>query len=285
MEQRPLGNTGLMISPIGLGTVKLGRNRGVKYPGGEGFAIPSDEQVRELFRSAADLGVSLIDTAPAYGLSERRIGEIMHAQGWFGGRDRWVVCTKVGEEFDPEEARSTFVFTPEHVKMSVERSMRRLRVDVIDIVLVHSDGRDEWILRDSGAMDALREVQRRGLVRAIGMSTKTVDGGLSAVRRSEGACDVVMLTFNAKERAEGVVIDAARHRNVGVLVKKGLLSGHIAEVMGRMPPEIRAVTDDPIEASMRLVLGRQGVGAMVVGTSSSVHLTDNVRAAEAAMRV
>ncbi|MBY0313781.1 MAG: aldo/keto reductase [Phycisphaerales bacterium] len=285
MEQRPLGNTGLMVSPIGLGTVKLGRNRGVKYPGGEGFALPSDDQATELLHIASELGVNLIDTAPAYGESERRLGELMKRSAWFGGRDRWVICTKVGEEFDSQSAASTYDFSAMAVKASVERSMRRLGVDVLDVVLVHSDGRDEWILESSGAMDALRELRRRGLVRAIGLSAKGVDGGLASVRKSEGACDVVMLTYNARERAEGVVIDAARPRGVGVLVKKGLLSGHIDEVMSRMPPEIKAQTDDPVEASMRLVLGRRGVHSMIVGTSSAAHLADNVRAAELAIGI
>lgn len=283
MDHRALGNTGLIVSPVGLGTVKLGRNRGVKYPGGEGAALPSDDQAMKLLHAASELGVNLIDTAPAYGSSEQRLGELMTRAGWFGGRDRWVVCTKVGEEFDPASGTSTYDFSPSHVKMSVERSMRRLRVDVLDMVLIHSDGRDEWIISASGAMDALRELRHRGLVRAIGISVKSADGGLAAVRRSEGACDVVMLTYNAKDRAEGVAIDAARHRGVGVLVKKGLLSGHIDEVMGKMPPEIRSATDDPIEASMRLVLGRQGVGSMIVGTTSEAHLADNVKAAELAI--
>lgn len=283
MDQRPLGNTGLIVSPIGLGTVKLGRNRGVKYPGGEGYALPSDEQAMELLRTASELGVNLIDTAPAYGESERRLGELLSRAGWFGGRDRWVICTKVGEEFDAVSGTSTYDFSPAHVKASVERSMRRLRVDVLDVVLVHSDGRDEWILESSGAMEVLRELRRSGLVRAIGMSPKSVDGGLASVRKSEGACDVVMVTYNARERAEGVVIDAARPRGVGVLVKKGLLSGHIDEVMSRMPPEIREQTNEPVEASMRLVLGRRGVQSMIVGTANPAHLADNVRAAELAI--
>lgn len=65
---RPLGKTGLRISPLGLGTVKLGRDQGVKYP--NGFAIPDDDQARQLLTLARELGINLIDTAPAYGVGE-----------------------------------------------------------------------------------------------------------------------------------------------------------------------------------------------------------------------
>ncbi|MFW8341556.1 aldo/keto reductase, partial [Klebsiella pneumoniae] len=69
---RPLGSTGLRVSPLGLGTVKLGRDQGVKYP--NGFRIPDDQQARELLYLARELGINLIDTAPAYGVSEERLG-------------------------------------------------------------------------------------------------------------------------------------------------------------------------------------------------------------------
>ena len=71
MELRALGTTGIEISPIALGTVKIGRNVGVKYP--SGFELPNDAEVRELLALAWDLGVNLIDTAPAYGSSEQRL--------------------------------------------------------------------------------------------------------------------------------------------------------------------------------------------------------------------
>jgi len=61
---RPLGSTGLRVSPLGLGTVKLGRDQGVKYP--NGFTIPDDDQARLLLAQARELGINLIDTAPAY---------------------------------------------------------------------------------------------------------------------------------------------------------------------------------------------------------------------------
>ncbi len=286
MDLRPLGQTTLLVSPLGLGTVKLGRNRALKYPGsdkGEGFPLPTDEQAEALLRTAADLNINLIDTAPAYGTSEERLGALMSKLHWLGGRDRWVICTKCGEEFDNQVGESRFDFTPEHTKLSVERSLRRLNIDTLDIVLLHSDGRDEWIINHSGALDALRELQRRGLIRAIGISTKTVDGGLLALRQSAGACDVVMLPYSPLERAHGVVVDAARHRGVGVLVKKALASGHTTDLLNKMPVEIRSAVSDPIQAAMRFTLQRAGVSSVIVGTTNPAHLRDNAAAAEMAL--
>jgi len=71
--RRALGATGLEVSALGLGTVKFGRNTGVKYPAG--FELPSAAEIGELLAVARDLGINLLDTAPAYGSSEERIGK------------------------------------------------------------------------------------------------------------------------------------------------------------------------------------------------------------------
>jgi aryl-alcohol dehydrogenase-like predicted oxidoreductase len=74
---RPLGSTGLLVSPLGLGTVKLGRDQGVKYP--NGFRSPTTTK-RACCSPSRDLGINLIDTAPAYGRSEERLGPLLRGQ-------------------------------------------------------------------------------------------------------------------------------------------------------------------------------------------------------------
>ena len=135
LPKRPFGSTGIDVSILGLGTVKLGRDQSVKYP--EGFIIPDDREAANLIDLARSLGINLIDTAPSYGNSEERLGSLLTGQ-----RDQWIICSKVGEEF--EGGQSRFDFTPEHTRFSVERSLKRLRTDVVDIVLVHSDGKAGW---------------------------------------------------------------------------------------------------------------------------------------------
>ena len=171
--RKPVADTGVTISPVGFGTVKLGRDQQVKYP--EAFRIPDDREAASLLAQARDLGINLLDTAPAYGSSEERLGHLIA-----GDRASWVICTKVGEEFENGESR--FDFTPEHLRFSIERSLKRLGADYLDMVLVHSSGDDVDIIRRYGCLEALADLKREGLVRASGMSTKTVEGGYPCVR-------------------------------------------------------------------------------------------------------
>lgn len=257
---RPLGNTGLTVSPLGLGTVKLGRDQGVKYP--SGFSIPDDTQARHLIGLARDLGINLIDTAPAYGVSEQRLGPLLHGQ-----RDQWVIVSKVGEEF--VDGQSHFDFSPAHTRFSVERSLRRLQTDRIDLVLVHSDGRDVEILRDSGVYETLAELKREGKILGYGLSGKTVEGGLLALERG----DCAMVTYNLNEQAERPILDYAASHAKGILVKKALASGHVCLESGA----------DPVRASFELLFAHPGVGAAIIGTITPQHLSDNVHTAAAVL--
>ncbi|MBU6953913.1 aldo/keto reductase [Hahella sp. HN01] len=255
MKYRPLGDTGIEVSLLGLGTVKLGRDQGVKYP--TAFKIPDDQQALALIGLAEDLGVNLIDTAPAYGSSETRLGELLQ-----GRRQRWVICSKVGEEF--VDGQSYFNFTPEHTRMSVERSLQRLRTDYIDIVLIHSDGDDMAILQKEGTLQALAELKAKGMIRAIGLSGKTVEGGIAALQQG----DVAMVTYNLEHQEEKPVLDYAQAHQKGVLIKKALASGHIC-----VGPH-----EDPLRKSMEFVFAHPGVSSAIIGTINPEHFKENVRA-------
>lgn len=257
---RPLGSTGLMVSPLGLGTVKLGRDQGVKYP--NGFSIPDDEQARHLIGLARDLGINLIDTAPAYGVSEQRLGALLQDQ-----RDHWVIVSKVGEEF--VDGQSHFDFSPAHTRLSVERSLKRLKTDRIDLVLVHSDGHDVEILRNSGVYETLAELKREGKILGYGLSGKTAEGGLLALEQG----DCAMVTYNLNEQAERPVLDYAASHAKGILVKKALASGHVCLKPG----------EDPVRLSFELLFAHPGVGAAIIGTINTQHLSDNVHTAAAVL--
>jgi len=196
MELRDLGSTGIRVSPLGLGTVKFGRNDQVKYP--RAFQLPDDGQIRSLLELAADLGINLLDTAPAYGSSMERLGKLLP-----GPRERWVIVSKVGEFFD--HGRSRFDFGFDTTVRTVEQNLRTLDTDYLDAVLIHSDGDDLRILEQEPVLDALRSLKERGLIRAHGMSGKTVAGGL----RSVAETDVVMATCNPAYPDEIPVLEAA----------------------------------------------------------------------------
>jgi aryl-alcohol dehydrogenase-like predicted oxidoreductase len=255
---RALGKTGIDVSAIGLGTVKLGRNQQVKYP--SAFQIPGDEHVVDLLGFARSSGINLIDTAPAYGISEARIGALLP-----GPREEWVLCTKVGEEFVDGAARHDF--SAAHTRMSVERSLKRLQTDFLDVVLIHSDGDDCRILDECGVFDELQRCKAEGLVRAIGLSSKTVEGGLLGIVRG---CDVLMVTHNPWYTDESDVLVRAAEAGVGVLLKKAFGSGHFGG-------------DGSATEAIRFNLAVPGVSSVMVGTLSPDHLRENVDTAKACL--
>jgi aryl-alcohol dehydrogenase-like predicted oxidoreductase len=254
LARRKLGQTQLEISCLGLGTVKFGRNQQVKYPAN--FSLPTDREVSELLDCAAMLGVNLLDTAPAYGSSEQRLGRLLK------DRQQWVLCTKVGEEF--LNGKSFFDFSAAHTRKSIDRSLRDMRTDYLDIVLIHSDGRDMHIIESTDCLPTLMALKDEGLIRAVGMSTKSLEGGLKAAE----LCDVVMVTYSPSAEADSEVIERAGSLNKGILIKKALNSGH--DCQGKK---------NSAAGNIQFALEHKGVSSVIVGTINPRHLTDNVTAA------
>jgi aryl-alcohol dehydrogenase-like predicted oxidoreductase len=250
MNLKILGSTEIKISPLGLGTVKLGRNTDVKYP--RSFNLPSDEAVENLLLTAKDLGINLLDTAPAYGSSEIRLGKFFQKNS----RHDWVVVSKAGEEYI--NGCSSYNYTPKHIKFSVDRSLKRLNTDYIDVLLIHSDGNDLDIINNYEVFDTLNYLKQQGLIRAYGMSSKTVDGGLLTVQHS----DVVMCTLNLNYKDELPVIELAAKLRKGVLIKKALASGHIDQ-------------ENFIEKSFTDIFSHSGVSSIVVGTINPKNMIFN----------
>lgn len=246
---RELPGTTLTVSALGLGTVKIGRDQGVKYP--ESFTIPDDQEVLKLLALARESGINLLDTAPAYGSSEERLGKLLTH------RADWVIATKTGEEF--EQGKSRFDFSAAHTRKSIERSLKRLKTDYLDIVLIHSDGNDEDILNNSDCVASLKACQEEGKIRAIGMSTKTIAGGIQAA----SLLDLVMITYNLEQRDQAV-LDYALENNKGVLIKKGLMSGHAGS----------------IKESMANLFTTKGIHTAIIGTINPTHLAENLKLAK-----
>ena len=246
MQSRPLGTTGLEVTPIGFGAFKIGRNQGIKY--GSDYDLPTESRAGELLDEVLDLGIRYIDTAPAYGTSEARIGQALA-----GRHEACLVSTKVGETFCEGESR--YDFSAEATRLSVARSRERLGRDVLDLVLVHSDGNDLSIQEQTDVVGTLQQLKAEGAIRAIGFSGKTVEGA----RRALAWAGVLMVEYHVEDPSHGEVMHEARQRGVGVIVKKGLASGRL----------------DPKRA-IRFVFDHPGVTSLVVGSLDPRHLAANV---------
>lgn len=249
LPTRPLANTGIQLSTAGLGTVKIGRNQGVKYP--NTFDLPNDRHVIELLDTAQSLGINWLDTAPAYGISEQRLGKLIK-------RHEWIIASKTGEEF--ENHQSSFDFSAAHTTQSIHRSLQRLNTDYIDIIFIHSDGNDLKILQQTDCLDALYRAKKEGKIRAIGMSCKTVEGALFAIPY----VDALMLTLNPHYTNDIPAIQATHQAGKAVIIKKAFGSGHLTQQYSIPELADYAFT--------------QPITAITTGTLNPQHLIENCHA-------
>lgn len=249
MVQHPLGRTGARVSSIGFGAFKIGRNTGVKYP--SGYDLPDEDEAARLLHAVLDLGINIIDTAPAYGVSEERIGRALASR-----RSEYLLSTKVGETF--EDGASTYDFSRAAVLRSVERSLQRLGTEVIDLLSVHSDGRDREIIEETDIVETMHALRERGVARWLGFSGKTTEGA----RLATAWADVLMVEYNQLDTSHDAVMTQAASEGVGVIIKKGLASGRL-----------------PAEEAIPFALRHAAVSTLVVGGLNMEHLRRNIRIA------
>ena len=255
MKYVSLADTDIVISRLGLGTVKFGRNQHVKYP--HAFDLPTDTAITDLLACAKEGGINLLDTAPAYGCSEQRLGKLLNGQ-----RHDWVIMTKAGEDFS--DNTSHFNFSKMHIKKSIIRSLKHLQTDYIDIVLIHSNGDDMKIIEHDQVFEALALLKQQGLIRAYGMSTKTIAGGIACIEQA----DCVMATYNPIDQQEAPILTRANELNKTVFIKKALASGHLDKI----------ADNNPVQQTMDFIFKHPGAGSIILGTINEAHLKENIKA-------
>lgn len=238
-------------SSIAFGSFKIGRNEGIKYA--EGYDLPSEKDAMRLVRDAIELGIRHVDTAPAYGLAERRVGLALAGLGV-----PVTVSTKVGETF--EGGRSSYDFSAGATRSSVARSRDLLGRDRLDLVLVHSNGDDERILRDEDVTAVLRGLRDEGAIAAMGFSAKTLGGAIAAL---EAGYDALMLEYHPLDPSLRPAFERAATLGRSVLVKKALASGRLR----------------PSEA-IPFALSAPAVTCVVVGSLRQAHLAECVALAQ-----
>ncbi|MBC7236906.1 MAG: aldo/keto reductase [Chloroflexi bacterium] len=205
MEYRPLGSTGLQVSIAGLGTggpAQLGQKAGL-----------SAQESQRLVRVALDLGINIFDSSPAYGKSEELLGAGLQGVP----RDRFIVATK----FQPHEGNA-LKQDPQALMAQLEESLRRLRLETIDVLQYHGVAPEEYrTVIDRFHPVALR-AQEQGKVRFLGI-TETVANDpqheMLNVALAEGIHDTCMVHYGIlNQQAEHKVFPLARQHNVGIFV-------------------------------------------------------------------
>jgi predicted aldo/keto reductase-like oxidoreductase len=235
IAKRPLGKTGLEVSVIGFGGIKLPK-------------VEETEAMRAVQR-ALDLGVNFIDTARVYGDSEAKIGRALR-----GRRDQAIVASKTTAR-DAAGAR-------EHL----ETSLRELGVDVIDLYQLHSVSDEQtWqqVMAPDGALSALERARQEGKIRHIGISQHRA---LDVMRKAieSGRFATIMVAYSVLDQ-EGVgleILPLAQKHGMGVIVMKGLSGGLIASA----PDRARPPGPDPIViAALRHIVSNPAVATVIPG--------------------
>jgi aryl-alcohol dehydrogenase-like predicted oxidoreductase len=212
MRYRILGETGLRLSVVGVGTWQLG--------GEWGRVFSQDEADAILDQAAAD-GINLIDTAECYGdhTAEKLVG------GYLARRDRsrWIVATKFGHHFRGFLERDD-VFTVAGVRGQLEDSLRSLRVECIDLYQFHSGS--DLLFQNDELWAKLAEQKRAGKIRHLGISILGKGSEFQAREARRFGAEFLQVVYNRLDRRpEQIYFPHAERDRLGILARVPLASG------------------------------------------------------------
>ncbi|PYM01324.1 MAG: aldo/keto reductase [Verrucomicrobia bacterium] len=268
MEKRRLGRTDMNVTVLGFG--------------GAGIAGENMENIGKVLNSALDAGINVIDTAECYEGSEESIGNAISRKR----RDEFFLFTKCGHP----RGIGSGDWSANSILESIERSLRRLQTDRIDLIQLH--GCSEAVLKKGEAISALEKTRERGWVRYLGYSG---DGHPARFAVECEAFDVLQTSINiADQEAISQIAPLARTRNIGLIAKRPL--ANFAWKTGHKPinsyhheyyERLRKLNfdflrnDEPsIAIALRFVLSVPGVQTAIVGTTKPERCQENARLLE-----
>jgi aryl-alcohol dehydrogenase-like predicted oxidoreductase len=285
MNHRRLVKTGLMVSELGMGGLFV-----------SSFAAEREEGCRAV-RRALELGINYVDTAPGYRDSEEVMGEALD-----GVEQPYILSTKLGGRPQPFDAQDKGA-----LRRSVEESLRLLRRDTIDILMIHEPDRPgqydwfpDWERFHGPVVELLAELKAEGVIRYTGL------GGTTAYTLphiiATGQYDVVLTAFNYSllwREAEIAVLPAAIEQGMGIVIGSPLQQGALARCYVEAvehgarwlsPPRraqfkrLYALADElgmPLpELALRFVLSNPDISTVLTGARSVAEVEANVRSAE-----
>lgn len=202
LKKRRLGRTNVMVRPLGLG--------------GAGFGRSSDKEAIEAIHRAIELGVDYIDTSPLYGESERRIGLALAG----GLRSKVFLATKTGTGVKPKNYSADWTYR------SVEKSMKLLRTDMLDLVQIHDPEDLEPALAHDGALTALKDLKEQGVIRFIGLGVRSHELLLRAILSGDFDTILTYADYNlVRQTARDNLFPEAAEQDVGVILGSPILFG------------------------------------------------------------
>jgi aryl-alcohol dehydrogenase-like predicted oxidoreductase len=269
MEKRRLGQTDMEITGLGCG--------------GSDFGDGNAEAIERLLHSALDAGINVIDTAECYERGEELIGKAVRKR-----RDEIFLFTKCGH---PRGVGSED-WSRQSILESIQRSLRRLQTDRIDLIQLH--GPSEAVMKRGDAIAALESAREQGLVRYIGYSGDSQPAHYAA---SSGVFDTLQTSINiADQEAIALTLPLAREKRMGVIAKRPL--ANVAWKTGHKPMKsyhheywerLRKLNyeflqhcsiEESIAIALRFTLSVPGVHVAIVGTTKPERWAQNVKMIE-----
>lgn len=248
MQKRTLGKTGWKISVIGFGGIKL--------------SLLSQKECTILLNRAIDAGINFVDTADCYGDSEEKIGIALRER-----RQEFYLSTKIDER------------DGSGVQKKLERCLRQLKTDWIDLVLFHDVRGSEYNrIFDSGGLVALEKAKREGKILAIGIS---IHHSLSMMRKAieSGMFSALMVAYSAldEDRLAADLLPMAHQMGVGLIAMKPLAGGRLAE----RPSIVKNAKFDEGESlaqiCLRYVLSSPNITCAIPGMMDLHELNENLQ--------
>ncbi|HYK64685.1 MAG TPA: aldo/keto reductase [Patescibacteria group bacterium] len=281
MEYRALGKTGLRVSVLGLGGSEIG------------YQDVAQRTVDKILHTALDAGINVIDTAECYADGEALFGKAIGKR-----RSEVVLMTKcghapLGSASDRAGGFAAPDWDPAMLARSIERSLKNLRTDYIDVMQFHSPPLET--LKDGRAIEVLQRARERGQARFVGCSSDA-DEAVYAVE--SGAFDTLQISVSiADQEAIDRVLPKAAARGMGVIVKRPIANA--AWRHGKRPPTdwytrpywdrlqklgyefMRDGAENAAAIALRFTLGTPGVTTAIVGTTRPERIAQNIANANA----
>jgi aryl-alcohol dehydrogenase-like predicted oxidoreductase len=276
IEYRVLGKSGLRVSTLGLGGSEIG------------YQAVAQKTVDKILNTALDAGINVIDTAECYAESEVLVGKAIA-----GRRAEVVLMTKCGHAPLKSVADRVLGYAqpdwhPAMLARSIERSLKNLRTDHVDLMQFHSP--PLAALKDGRVIEVLHKARERGQARFVGCSADA-DEAVYAVE--SGAFDTLQISVSiADQEAIERVLPMAAARGMGVIVKRPIANA--AWRNGKQPPGdwytrpywdrlqkldydfIRRGVEDAVGVALRFTLGTVGVTTAIVGTTRPERIAQNI---------
>ena len=274
MEMATLGKTGLQVSRLGVGLVEIG------------FQLSESEVdlAGRILNTALDGGINFFDTAECYGISEDLIGATIAHR-----RDEYILATKAGHpSFGTESPR----FTGATVRKSIDRSLKRLKTDYVDLLQVHAY--DVFGEPPDDVVEAVMDAKKAGKTRFVGYSQENEEADWAI---DSGLFDTLQTAFNIMDqKARHGLLQKAAEADIGIIAKRPIGNGMwgrefrpedhyentVARRLGQRSAKMLAAgpvsgePDNRIETAIGFVLAHPQIHTAIVGTRNPDHMQSNI---------